>query len=86
MNKTRSIASFGELAETEVNDKVNVNVNDNINLKQLLSQEDDEKQLIGVYFEPEIAKMLKNLSKKRGDQSKIVNEAVKRLLQANGMI
>lgn len=56
------------------------------NLNSLLLGGNVDKKLVGVYFEPEIAELLKTVSNKRGDQSKIVNEAVKRLFQANGMI
>lgn len=62
------------------------NVNDNVSINNLLNHATEKKQLVGVYFEPEIAELLKKVSNKRGDQSKIVNEAVRRLMQANGLM
>lgn len=62
------------------------NVNNNVSINNLLNDATEKKQLVGVYFEPEIAELLKKVSNKRGDQSKIVNEAVRQLMQANGLI
>lgn len=88
-NKEKTLASsMGDLIGKK-QPAVNVIENDIVNvnsLKSLLHENTEKKQLVGVYFEPEIAELLKKVSNKRGDQSKIVNEAVRRLMQANGLI
>jgi hypothetical protein len=87
--KDRSIAGFGEVAGGEdiIGKSDKVNVNDNININSILNEE-PKKELVGIYFDPEVKRILQEVTKKsgRGAQSKLVNEAVKRLLQESGFM
>jgi len=78
-------------ANENINDDVNintsVNTNDDINII-LESNKKNEKIMSGIYFEKEVAKQLDKLSKKggRGTKSKLVNAAVKKMLQEQNMM
>lgn len=88
MSKKRSIAGFGDVASEEQREnleKINLSsLDDIVNVNANVSN----KRLIGIYFEQEVADILKELAKSgnRGIQSKIVNEAVKRLFQEKGLL
>lgn len=59
------------------------------NISSIIKEEvPPQKQLIGIYFEPEVAAILHQFKQKgkRGDQSKIVNEAVKALFREKGFM
>lgn len=65
----------------------NASTNDDIN-SILESNKKNEKVMAGIYFEKEVAKQLDKLSKKggRGTKSKLVNAAVKKMLQEQNML
>lgn len=67
--------------------QIKININDNVNIKEMLARE-PEKELVGIYFDPDIKEILKELNKKhgRGTQSKIVNDAVRKYLLETGII
>lgn len=85
MSKRRNLAGFGEVASQKENDNDNVNVNNNI---ENLFTEKEKPILVGVYFDPELAKILDEVSKgrPRGAKSKIVNEALRKLFQEMGLV
>jgi len=69
------------------NKDANISINDDINTI-LEANKKNEKILVGIYFEKEVAKQLDKLSKKggRGTKSKLVNAAVKKILQEQNMM
>lgn len=71
---------MGDMAGRSV---VDININNIIN-----EPVPAKKELIGIYFEPEIARVLHKLKEqgKRGDQSKVVNKAMRLLLEQQGML
>lgn len=91
--KNRSLASFDSVADINTNennnDNVNVNINDNkkVNIEDILETA-PKKELVGIYFDADIARELDNLSKgkPRGTKSKLVNEAMRKLLKELGRI
>lgn len=87
----RSIAGFGEVAgKREVNENKNViiNNNDDININDIINNNENKKQLIGIYFDSDVAAVLKSLAAKgsKGAQSQLVNAAVKKLFQDKGLM
>jgi len=79
--KKKSLAGFDEVA------KDNDNTNDNVNIEDILGDQTPTKQLVGIYFEPDLAAALDRLSAgKRGAKSKLVNVAVREMLQSRGLL
>lgn len=87
MSKRRNLAGFGEVASQPGNNNDNDNINVNNNIESLFTEK-EKPILVGVYFDPELAKTLDEVSKGRpkGAKSKIVNEAVRKLFQEMGII
>lgn len=88
--KDRSIAGFGEVAgrqESQAAEPTNSNVNVNININDLIGKE-EKKELVGIYFDADVKAVLDRLGKQggRGAKSSIVNQAVRRLLQEQGLL
>lgn len=98
MTKKRgSLAGFMDVSDEDekdnVNNNININVNDKININdndaiQKLMEGTEAKELVGVYFEPAVAKALAKFSKgkKRGFKSELVNELTKKFLKDNGQL
>jgi ABC-type Zn2+ transport system substrate-binding protein/surface adhesin len=99
--KNRSLASFADVANIDNNKDNNNQVNNHINNKDNenvnVNEHDDEIDNIlkndnktakiqkGIYFEPEVAKALDKLVKKKL-QSEFVNAAVKKVLKEKGLL
>lgn len=79
--KNKSLAGFDAVASDNNNTNINVNDNDNV-IENILGNQKAKSVLVGIYFEPEVAEALDQAAKKggRGAKSKIVNEAVRRIL------
>lgn len=90
MRKTRNLAGFEDVANNNINKNDNININDNTNnnvIDEILSGKPKAKQLVGIYFDPEVAAALDRATgDKRGAKSALVNEAVRQLLQEKGLI
>lgn len=90
--KKRSIAGFDEVAEEQnINSNNDIDNNNDIkedSIKNLLNLDKKKKVFVGIYFDPEIADWLDKLHSQegKGAKSKIVNEAVKRLLKQEGIL
>lgn len=99
--KRKSLASFGEVANTnnnDVNDNDNVNDNNNVNVnkenkKSVIDEflEVKPKKVMkptGIYFDADVLRVLDELATKggRGAKSKIVNDAVKKLFQEKNLL
>lgn len=85
MKKTRTLASFDEVANTNTNANINNNVNNDV-IGNILGEQQQPKKMLGIYFDADVAGMLDQISTKRGDKSAIVNEAVRRLLTEKGLL
>lgn len=86
--KERSIAGFGEVAGGDTGKgSSNNNVNDNVNINNII-QVEQKKELVGIYFDPDVKRILQEVTKSggRGAQSKLVNEAVKKLFKESGLM
>lgn len=86
----RNLAGFDAVAaEVENTSNINTNVNINVNndvIDEILGGK-QAKQLVGIYFDEDLAIILNQLAdKKRGAKSAIVNEALRRLFQEKGLI
>jgi hypothetical protein len=100
MARNRSIAGFGQVAndndnknnnndiDVNTNNNINNNIDNNVNIDALLGSAEPKKEMIGIYFDADVAAVLKQLKNqgKRGAQSKVVNEAVKKLFQDKGLL
>ncbi|MFT3657210.1 MULTISPECIES: hypothetical protein [Bacillus] len=76
----------------DVNNNVNNNINDKDEVKvvdeidEILNKKNEQKSVvIGIHFEPTVARALKKLSKQK-KQSKFVNAAVKQVLIEKGLL
>lgn len=68
------------------NEDVIVNANSTINIDDYVTVA-DPKYMIGIYFDKSVAKVLRKLTRgKKGAQSRLVNDAVKKLFQDNGYL
>lgn len=72
----------------DVNEYIKEKINVNVSVDEIINENKDvkAKQLVGIYFDDDVAKMLKKLSAKgsRGAMSKLVNKAVKKLFIEQG--
>lgn len=74
--------------DSSINANNKVNPNDDVNdiINKYLSVT-EEKVLVGIYFDKSVAKVLRKISKgKRGVQSSIVNDHLKKLFQEYGWL
>jgi hypothetical protein len=90
MVKRGSLAGFQDVSNEEiakVNVNSNININDNDAIQKLM-EGTEAKELVGIYFEPAVAKALAKFSKgkKRGFKSDLVNELTKKFLRDNGQL
>lgn len=79
--------------EKKVNDDININPNNNENMDihQIINKKNigkTTKELVGIYFEPEVKKALDKLQKAegRGAKSELVNDITKWALQQKGLL
>lgn len=94
-SKRRSLASFDDVANKNNDVNINVNVNDNDGnktavkkLNEIINVKKKEKVLTGIYFDADVLAVLDRLAEQggRGTKTKIVNEAVKKLFQEQGLM
>jgi len=87
----KSAAAAFTSAFPDVNNNDNNNINNHVNnndnvIDNIIDNIDKPKYVqVGIYFDPEVAEALKDLSKKKV-QSKFVNEVVKQALRERGLL
>lgn len=90
--KPKSLIAFSDMlpASEEVNDEVNSDVNNEVNegvntIETLLGPL-KKKKMRGIHFEMDLLEIMDSVCKKRGDQSTLVNEALRSFFKANGLL
>lgn len=82
---TSAFPDINNNVNDHINNHVNNNNNDNV-IDNIIDNMDKPKYVqVGIYFDPEVAEALKDLSKKKV-QSKFVNEVVKQALSERGLL
>lgn len=85
----RSLASFGELANVNKNNIDNDNKNDNNhdNIMEIINKPKSVKTMVGIYFDPDVAAALRRVScRRKGAQSQLVNEVMRRFFRDQGLL
>jgi hypothetical protein len=69
-------------------EKVNTNMNDNPANDPILQSNKSDKELVGIYFDPDVKAALQRLNKQygRGKQSELVNDITRRKLKDLGLL
>lgn len=70
----------------KVNGDVNNGVNDGVNTIETLLGPLKQKKMRGIHFEMDLLEIMDSLCQKRGDQSTLVNEALRSFFKANGLL
>lgn len=74
-----------------VNNNENENINDDVDIRKIINKRTSTKpvkELVGIYFEPEVKRALDKLQKSegRGAKSELVNDITKWALQQKGLL